>query len=230
MDFRSEFRCSVTIRSTQNCQNERFWRTLCAVVRAAHAPSCSQAISVGVLNRRTFGPLWYSSLKCKGESKINKTGDFACFARDCARCVRAIRLQNYTYRRFYQMDLRSEFHCSATIRSTTCQSHCFRTEVTPPFSSLSEPASKREPPCFARRLINIALLTGPVGIQPPQARRPGVLHLRDRRHGEPNLHRTQGTKAYSINSSATEDVCPCIILSGRIVAKMLLLFMTSPIT
>ena len=153
MDFRSEFRCSVTIRSTQNCQNERFWRTLCAVVRAAHAPSCSQAISVGVLNRRTFGPLWYSSLKCKGESKINKTGDFACFARDCARCVRAIRLQNYTYRRFYQTDLWSEFHRSATIRSTTCQSHRFRTEVTPPFSSLSEPASKREPPRFARRLI-----------------------------------------------------------------------------
>ena len=74
------------------------------------------------------------------------------FARNCARCVRAIRLQNYTYRRLKQTDLRSEFRRSATIRSTTFTLHYFRTEATPRCSSLSEPPSKREPPRFARRL------------------------------------------------------------------------------
>ena len=74
------------------------------------------------------------------------------FARNCARCARAIMLSVRQYRRFYQTNLRSEFYRSATIRSTTFSSHYFRTEVTPRFSSLSEPTSKREPPRFAPRL------------------------------------------------------------------------------
>ena len=60
-----------------------------------------------------------------------KNGISACLARDCARCVRAIRLQNYMYQRLKQTDLRSEFRRSATIRSTTFTTHYFRTEVTP---------------------------------------------------------------------------------------------------
>ena len=71
--------------------------------------------------------------------------------------VRAARARSFCrslqYRRLGQTDLRSEFRCSATIPSTTSVAQRFRTEVTPPCSSLSEPPSKREPPRFARRLI-----------------------------------------------------------------------------
>ena len=89
---------------------------------------------------------------------MTKTGILTRFARNCARCARAIMLSVRQYRRFYQTDLRSEFYRSATIRSTTFSSHYFRTEATPPCSSLSEPASKREPPRFARRLKKLKIL------------------------------------------------------------------------
>ena len=61
-----------------------------AIARAARVQSYCRASSTGVLTQQTFGLLWYRPPKCKGKSEINKTTEFARFARSCARCARAI--------------------------------------------------------------------------------------------------------------------------------------------
>ena len=124
---------------------------------ACNSARCARKIAKPNCRYRRFG-----QTDLRSEFRRSATMPSATFAlkrvferasRTIARFARtAPQKRRRRYRRLGQTNLRSEFRCAATTRSTTSCPQRFRTEGTPPCSSLSEPVSKREPPRFARRL------------------------------------------------------------------------------